>query len=42
MYFLIIQEFIASRCMSEEHASKAIDKLALDDDYFISLNLKDS
>jgi hypothetical protein len=42
IYFPTIQELIARRCVSRGHIPKAIDKLALDDNYSISPNLGNS
>jgi hypothetical protein len=42
LHFLTIQELIAGRCVSRGYVPKAVDKLALDDDYSISPNLRDS
>jgi hypothetical protein len=42
MYFPTVQELIARQCVSRGHAPKAINKLALDNDYSISPNLGNS
>jgi hypothetical protein len=42
MYFLTVYKLIARQCVSRGHTPKAVDKLALDNDYSISPNLGNS
>jgi hypothetical protein len=42
MYFPTTSELIAKQCISRRYALKAVNKLALDNDYSISPNLGNS